>query len=310
MMTYYISMITTFVITLAAMAFFTLLERKILGYAQIRKGPNKVSIMGIPQPMADALKLFTKTSSTPTSANFLPFAISPMSSLLLALILWTLAPTPNPSMFINYGIVLFLCISSLSVYTTISMGWASNSKYALLGALRSIAQTISYEVTLALWLIATLFMLNSFNLQWMSTNSTFMFTIIYPIILYIWFTCLLAETNRTPFDFAEGESELVSGFNIEYSSSFFAFIFMSEYMNIMFVSIMTSILFMQKLLSPLMSFSLLILQSMIIMIMFIILRATLPRMRYDRLMNLTWMSFLPASLAFILNTSWISMLWY
>nr|AOR87143.1 NADH dehydrogenase subunit 1 [Typosyllis sp. patternB] len=309
MMTFLISIMFSFIFALAAMAFFTLLERKILGYAQIRKGPNKVSIMGIPQPMADALKLFSKAQSMPTMSNFIPFTVAPMSSLLLALILWVLAPTPHPSVFILYGVVLFLCISSLSVYTTIGMGWSSNSKYALLGALRSIAQTISYEVTLALWLIAALYLLNSFNLQWVMNNSTFMITLLSPIITYVWFTCLLAETNRTPFDFAEGESELVSGFNIEYASTLFAFIFMSEYMNIMFVSIMTSTLLLQKTLYPIFSFGFLISQALLIMLMFIILRATLPRMRYDRLMNLTWMSFLPASLAFIMNKALLSTLW-
>nr|URP31073.1 NADH dehydrogenase subunit 1 [Syllis sp. JYC-2022] len=307
MMTFNMSILSTFIFALAAMAFFTLLERKILGYMQLRKGPNKVSVMGLPQPIADALKLFTKSSSTPMMANLLPFLLSPMISLVLALILWVLMPSPNPSMYLKYGLILFLCISSLSVYTTIGMGWSSNSKYALLGALRSVAQTISYEVTLALWLISALFLINNMNIQWMMNNNMFSIMILSPIMMYIWFTCLLAETNRTPFDFTEGESELVSGFNTEYASSSFAFIFMSEYMNIMLVSIMSSALFMQKMQSHIMSFTLMTMQSIFIMVMFIVIRGTLPRMRYDRLMNLTWMSFLPLSLSYIINKVWLAL---
>lgn len=310
MITYSLSMLITFILALASIAFFTLLERKILGYSQIRKGPNKVTIIGLPQPMADALKLFTKTPRNPTLANLIPFTISPIVRLILALILWILAPTPNPRNFIKYGLVFFLCISSLSVYTTIGIGWSSNSKYALLGALRRIAQTISYEVTLALWIIAVLFTLNTFNLQWTINNSTFILLILSPIIFYVWFTCLLAETNRTPFDFSEGERELVSGFNIEYSGSLFAFIFISEYINIILVSIISTLLFLQKSLSPLTSFPMLIIQSLALIIVFILLRATLPRIRYDRLMNLTWISFLPARLAFITNISLVSILWH
>ena len=307
MITFNISILSTFVFALAGIAFFTLLERKILGYIQIRKGPNKVRVIGLPQPIADALKLFTKRSSTPIIANVLPFLLSPIIRLVLALILWILAPSPNPSIFIKYGLILFLCISRLSVYTTIGMGWSSNSKYALLGALRRVAQTISYEVTLALWLISALFLINSINIQWIINNSIFSIIVLSPIIIYIWFTCLLAETNRTPFDFTEGERELVSGFNTEYARASFAFIFISEYINIILVSILSRSLFIQKIQRHIISFTLIIIQSIFIIIIFIVIRGTLPRIRYDRLINLTWISFLPLRLRYIINKTLLAL---
>nr|BDI12965.1 NADH dehydrogenase subunit 1 [Abarenicola claparedi oceanica] len=303
-LSFILSIITIYLMALLAMAFYTLVERKALGYFQLRKGPNKVGIMGLPQPLADALKLFAKEQAKPINANFMPFLFAPISSLILTLILWSLFPLPSPTFFIPYGVLMFLCISSLNVYTTLSAGWASNSKYALLGALRSIAQTISYEVSLALILMGLLCIQHSFNLHQL-THSPWIWPAIMSLpLLFTWFVSCLAETNRTPFDFAEGESELVSGFNVEYSSGGFALIFMAEYANILLMSLLTIVFFMSSETAALFSGPLLMLKTAIVAFLFIWVRATMPRMRYDRLMNLTWKSFLPMSISFlVLNTA-------
>uniref|UniRef100_A0AAU6QGB7 NADH-ubiquinone oxidoreductase chain 1 n=1 Tax=Prionospio sp. 3 MH-2023 TaxID=3059271 RepID=A0AAU6QGB7_9ANNE len=297
--TYILSTTLTFILILLAMAFFTLLERKILGYIQIRKGPNKVGIMGLPQPFADALKLFVKEQAHPTMTNYTPFYFAPTLSLILALLLWALYPTNTPSIILPFGILLFLCISSLNVYSTLMAGWSSNSKYSLIGALRSIAQTISYEVSMSLILLSALLSFNSYNFITPSFN-----TLSWPMILMLpmallWFITMLAETNRTPFDLAEGESELVSGFNTEYSSGPFALIFMAEYTSILAMSMFTTALFSSSnmmILSDLYFAT----KTTMVAILFIWVRGTLPRMRYDRLMALTWKTFLPAILALLI----------
>nr|YP_009107131.2 NADH dehydrogenase subunit 1 [Tylorrhynchus heterochaetus] len=288
--------LVTYVTTLIAMAFFTLLERKILGYIQLRKGPNKVSLSGIPQPFADAVKLFTKELNKPTLANTLPFIFAPTMGLFLALIMWILYPHSINPLFMKWGILLFLCISSMNVYTTLISGWSSNSKYSLLGALRSIAQTISYEVSMALIILTPLMIMYSLSFNIYFYNQvTPSILVMWPIAI-IWFISCLAETNRTPFDLAEGESELVSGFNTEYSSGTFALIFMAEYTNILVMSMLTAALFFTC--SPielLKDFSMIIM-TMILSIMFLWARGAFPRMRYDKLMALTWKQFLPASI--------------
>nr|AVW86187.1 NADH dehydrogenase subunit 1 [Iphione sp. YZ-2018] len=295
-----INILISFLMALLAMAFFTLLERKALGYFQTRKGPNKVGLSGIPQPLADALKLLIKEQTKPSLANTAPFLVAPVFSLFLALALWTLYPSSFPTHFIAFGAMLFLCISSLNVYSTLAAGWSSNSKYSLLGALRSIAQTISYEVSMALILLGALTLLFSFNITAMNMNQmSWLMLMIFPSFI-TWFTTTLAETNRTPFDFAEGESELVSGFNTEYSSGAFALIFMAEYTNILMMSLLTSIFFIGVMPSALMNNLFLFLKTSALAFMFLWIRGSFPRMRYDRLMNLTWKSFLPFSLAALL----------
>uniref|UniRef100_A0AAU6QGC0 NADH-ubiquinone oxidoreductase chain 1 n=1 Tax=Prionospio sp. 4 MH-2023 TaxID=3059272 RepID=A0AAU6QGC0_9ANNE len=296
---YTLSTFLTFVLILLAMAFFTLLERKILGYIQIRKGPNKVGIMGLPQPFADALKLFLKEQALPSMTNYAPFYFAPMLSLVLALLLWALYPTSTPSLLLPFGILLFLSISSLNVYSTLVAGWSSNSKYSLIGALRSIAQTISYEVSMSLILLTALLAFNSYNFI-SSAFNTFIPTIflISPMAI-IWFITMLAETNRTPFDLAEGESELVSGFNTEYSSGPFALIFMAEYTSILAMSLFTAALFTSSQTGVLEDFYFAI-KTLLIAVAFIWVRGTLPRMRYDRLMSLTWKTFLPAVISLII----------
>lgn len=280
-----------FIISLLAIAFYTLLERKVLGYIHLRKGPNKSSVIGITQPLADALKLFLKEQSYPKIANTLGFLFSPLIRLLLSLIIWFLYPYINPSFLIPISIILFLCISSLNVYTTIWSGWFSNSKYALLGALRRVAQTISYEVRITLILLRILISSLTLTLSSLILQKSWPL-LISPILFIIWFTTILAETNRTPFDFAEGESELVSGFNTEYRRGTFALIFIAEYSRIIIIRILTAIIFSGHLPNYFLYNFILVLKAIIVAIIFLWIRGTLPRIRYDKLIYLTWKTFL------------------
>lgn len=290
---------------LIAMAFYTLLERKLLGYMQIRKGPNKVILIGIPQPIADAIKLFLKEQVYPFLSNKVYFIISPILSLALALILWSVYPRKNTSYWFIFSMLFFLCVSSINVYPTFISGWRSNSKYALLGALRGVAQTISYEISIALILIRVMILLLSMDLN---INIIIRYT---PLVLLIipmgalWVITILAETNRAPFDFAEGESELVSGFNIEYSSRIFAIIFIAEYSIILFIRILISLFFFY----PSSSYNIrLVIVTILFATVFVWVRASFPRIRYDLLIILTWKAFLPFSLAVSLLLSIISLL--
>jgi NADH-ubiquinone oxidoreductase chain 1 len=267
------------------MAFYTLLERKLLAYFQLRKGPNKVLLMGLPQPIADALKLFLKEQTSPRTANFIPFLIAPSIGLTLALILWPLYPNYYSPFLFSFGALIFLCISRLNVYTTLAAGWASNSKYALLGAIRAIAQTISYEVRIALILLTPLTIHASFDFSYIASSLTPKIFPLYPVAI-IWFITILAETNRTPFDFAEGESELVSGFNIEYSAAGFALIFIAEYINILIISLLTSALFLTLPLGPGWHPLTITLFTLLTAMLYVWVRATFPRLRYDLLISL------------------------
>nr|YP_010977222.1 NADH dehydrogenase subunit 1 [Siboglinum plumosum]WNZ34609.1 NADH dehydrogenase subunit 1 [Siboglinum plumosum] len=290
------SLITlTYLMVLLSMAFFTLLERKLLGYLQLRKGPNKISLMGLPLPFADAIKLFCKEYSSMMKANTMLFVTMPIFNLAMALLLWSLYPYSSPSFFFSYGSLLFICLSSTMVYPLMLSGWSSNSKYALIGAIRSIAQTISYEVNMSFILLTLMIIFSSFNLVSMSVTHSSPLMILLPFLFLIWVASILAETNRTPFDLSEGESELVSGFNVEYSSNSFAFIFMAEYTNILAMSLFSTIFFFS---SPLPIFHDMVTPMKIILvaIFFIWARGTLPRMRYDLLMSLTWKSLLPITI--------------
>lgn len=292
--------IITYVIILLAIAFFTLLERKGLGYFQIRKGPNKVGIAGLPQPLADALKLFTKEVSIPTLSNTVPFIIAPSAGLFLALILWILYPHAYPLFFIAFGTIFFLCVSRINVYTTLGAGWSSNSKYSLLGALRGIAQTISYEVRITLILLSALIALSSLNFNDIFNSQLTPISLLCLPLLFTWFTTTLAETNRTPFDFAEGESELVSGFNTEYRRGLFALIFIAEYINIIIISLLTALFFFSFPVSPIVSPLIISGATTALAFTFIWVRASYPRIRYDRLIQLTWKGFLPFSLGLLM----------
>ena len=280
---------------LVNVAFLTLLERKVLGYAQARKGPNKVRAAGVLQPFADAVKLFLKERVLPTSGNLFTYRVAPVLRLLLTLWVWRLMPLREGPIRFSYSAVVLLMVIRFGVYATLLAGWASNSKYGLIGALRGVAQTISYEVRLALFLFRFLLVPVTLNLSLLrQTNSELaLLGCLAPLVL-LWFVSCLAETNRTPFDFAEGERELVSGFNIEYGRGGFALIFMAEYGSILFLSLLTASLIITS------STHTIVLYVLIraIRVAWIWARATLPRYRYDILINLAWKRLLPVSLHF------------
>nr|YP_010592944.1 NADH dehydrogenase subunit 1 [Anomala corpulenta]WAB65627.1 NADH dehydrogenase subunit 1 [Anomala corpulenta] len=285
------------VCVLVGVAFLTLMERKVLGYIQIRKGPNKVGFMGIPQPFSDAIKLFTKEQTYPLMSNFIIYFMSPVFNLFLSLLLWMCMPFFTFLFNFNLGILYFLCCSSLSVYTIMIAGWSSNSNYALLGGIRSVAQTISYEVSLSLILLSFLFLILSLNiLDFMKFQSMVWFIFLCLPLSMMWLASSLAETNRTPFDFAEGESELVSGFNVEYSSGGFALIFLAEYSSILFMSMLCVMLFLG---GNIFSFGF-YMKLVFMAFVWVWVRGTLPRYRYDKLMYLCWKGFLPVALNFLL----------
>lgn len=292
-----VSRLLLVICVLVGVAFLTLLERKVLGYIQIRKGPNKVGFWGIPQPFADAIKLFTKEQTYPVLSNYLPYYISPIFSLFLALIVWLIIPYLTGLHNFSLGLLFFLCCTSLGVYTVIVAGWASNSNYALLGGLRAVAQTISYEVSLALILLSFVFLIGSYSLLDFKVYQEYRWFIFitFPLAL-AWFASCLAETNRTPFDFAEGESELVSGFNVEYRRGGFALIFIAEYARILFIRILFCVLFLGCDVLRIIFY----LKLVFLAFIFIWVRGTLPRFRYDKLIFLAWKSFLPLSLNYLI----------
>lgn len=282
---------------LVGVAFVTLLERKILGYIQIRKGPNKVGYIGILQPFSDAVKLFTKEQVIPTVSNFLIYYICPVFSLFISLLVWAVLPYEVNLMRFSLSILFFLCCLSIGVYSTIVAGWSSNCKYSLLGSLRAVAQTISYEVRLALILLSFVILIGGFNLNLFNEYQiNFWFIVIAFPLGIVWFRSCLAETNRTPFDFAEGESELVSGFNTEYGAGGFALIFIAEYARILFIRVLFVIFFLGS--RP---FSAVFyLKRVIVAFIFVWVRGTLPRLRYDKLMYLAWKSYLPLSINYLI----------
>nr|YP_009227641.1 NADH dehydrogenase subunit 1 [Gryllotalpa unispina]AGO20449.1 NADH dehydrogenase subunit 1 [Gryllotalpa unispina] len=278
-------------------AFLTLLERKVLGYIQIRKGPNKVGFVGLPQPFSDAIKLFTSEQTWPELSNYFLYYFSPVFSLFLSLLVWMVFPYITNLFSFSLGILFFLCCASMGVYGVMIAGWSSNSNYALLGGLRAVAQTISYEVSLVLLLMSFLFMIEGFMLSdFYEFQSGTWFIFFGTPLAMCWFSSSLAETNRTPFDFAEGESELVSGFNVEYSGGGFALIFLAEYASILFMSMMFSVVFLGGDIMTLYFY----LKLLFVSFMFVWVRGTLPRFRYDKLMQMAWKSYLPVSLNFLI----------
>nr|YP_010373784.1 NADH dehydrogenase subunit 1 [Malcus setosus]UPI55285.1 NADH dehydrogenase subunit 1 [Malcus setosus] len=282
---------------LVSVGFVTLFERKILGYIQLRKGPNKVGFIGLLQPFSDGIKLFFKEQSYPYLSNFLLYYLSPIFMLIISFLLWVLFPFVVNVFNFNFGFLFFLVCTGLGVYGVMISGWSSNSSYSMLGCLRSLAQTISYEVSMALIMMS--FIIFTFNFCFMNFYyyQLYIWFIFFSFpLFYCWLCTCLAETNRSPFDFAEGESELVSGFNVEYSGSGFAFIFLSEYMNIIFMSMITVVMFLG---CDLMSFFFFF-KMVFIIFWFIWVRGSLPRFRYDKLMSLTWKGFLPISLNYFM----------
>nr|YP_010958490.1 NADH dehydrogenase subunit 1 [Ophidion marginatum]WMY90760.1 NADH dehydrogenase subunit 1 [Ophidion marginatum] len=303
-MMYIISPLTLIVPVLLAVAFFTLIERKVLGYMQLRKGPNIVGPYGLLQPIADGVKLFIKEPVRPSTSSPFLFLAAPLMALALALTLWAPMSLPHPLIDLNLSILFILALSSLAVYTILGSGWASNSKYALIGALRAVAQTISYEVSLGLILLSTIILTGGFTLFTFTVAQEAVWLIIpsWPLAA-MWFTSTLAETNRAPFDLTEGESELVSGFNVEYAGGPFALFFLAEYSNILLMNTLSACLFLGTThysgFSELTTVSLMI-KTTILSAFFLWTRASFPRFRYDQLMHLLWKSFLPLSLALII----------
>nr|NP_944750.1 NADH dehydrogenase subunit 1 [Monodon monoceros]CAD88027.1 NADH1 protein [Monodon monoceros] len=287
---------------LLAVAFLTLVERKILGHMQLRKGPNIVGPHGLLQPFADAIKLFTKEPLRPATSSTTMFIIAPVLALTLALTMWVPLPMPYPLINMNLGVLFMLAMSSLAVYSILWSGWASNSKYALIGGLRAVAQPISYEGTLAIILLSVLLMNGSFTLSTLNTTQEKLWLLFpsWPLAM-MWFISTLAETNRAPFDLTEGESELVSGFNVEYAAGPFALFFLAEYTNIIMMNMFTTILFLGAFHDPHMPELCtmnLIAKSLLLTMSFLWIRASYPRFRYDQLMHLLWKNFLPLTLAF------------
>nr|YP_009731680.1 NADH dehydrogenase subunit 1 [Gynanisa maja]QHR79499.1 NADH dehydrogenase subunit 1 [Gynanisa maja] len=293
----FIGLLILIIGVLLGVAFLTLLERKVLGYIQIRKGPNKIGLMGVLQPFSDAIKLITKEQTYLNYSNYFCYYFSPIMSFNMSLLIWMLIPYYFNMISFNLGVLFFLCVISLGVYTVMIAGWSSNSNYALLGGLRAVAQTISYEVSLALIFMSSLLMIMDFNFMMFFFYQKEIWLIWFMIPLSLcWISSMMAETNRTPFDFAEGESELVSGFNVEYSSGGFVLIFLAEYSSILFMSMMFVMIYLGGYDMSLMYY----LKLSLISFLFIWVRGTLPRYRYDKLMYLAWMGYLPMSLNFLL----------
>ena len=293
---------------LLSVAYLTYFERKVIGAMQLRRGPNVVGPFGLLQPMADGLKLFLKETIIPSGANRVVFMIAPMITFILALVAWAVIPFDKGMVLadINVGILYLFAISSLGVYGILMAGWASNSRYAFLGAIRSAAQMVSYEVSMGFIIITVLLCVGSLNLSDIVIAQKGMWFVIplFPMAV-IFFISTLAETNRHPFDMPEAEAELVAGYNVEYSAMGFALFFLGEYANMILMSAMTSILFLGGWLPPfdMLPFTLvpgpiwLAIKICFCLFIFIWVRATFPRYRYDQLMRLGWKVFLPLSLA-------------
>ena len=300
--------IVVIVCVLISVAYFTVVERKIMGGIQRRRGPNVVGYLGLMQALADGLKLFAKETVYPNNANPRLFIFSPILVFVLSLVGWSVIPFSNNVVVsdINLGVLFLFAISALSVYGIVLAGWSSNSKYAYLGALRSAAQMISYEISMGFTVVAVIISASSFNLNKivLAQTETFFAFLLLPVFI-IFYISILAETNRHPFDLPEAEAELVSGYNVEYSSMTFALFFLAEYSNMLLMSSMAAILFLGGWLSVLPFFFgnsfWLCLKILIGVVFFILTRAALPRYRYDQLMHLNWKSFLPIALGYFLG---------
>ena len=292
-------------------AYVTYSERKIIGFMQSRMGPMRVGPSGLLQPIADVLKLVSKEIIIPTNANKGIFLTAPMLMLIPSLLVWSVIPLSEYFIIsnINAGLLFILALTSLSVYGVILAGWASNSKYAFLGSMRSAAQIIAYEIAMGFALVGVLMLSGSLNLQQIilaqsGTIFNWYWLPLFPLFI-IYFIAGVAETNRAPFDVSEGESEIVAGFHVEYSGMAFAMFFLAEYMNLILISILCSIMFFGGWLSPfegtfinpyisfIPGFVWLSLKTLIFIFIFLWLRATLPRYRYDQIMRLGWKVFLP-----------------
>lgn len=293
---------------LISVAFFTIVERKGMGIIQRRKGPNVIGIVGLLQPFADGLKLFAKETILPSNSNSFIFFMAPILTFFLSLISWVVIPFSDQLVFadIGVGVIYLLAVSSLSVYGIIIAGWSSNSKYSFLGALRSTAQMISYEVSIGFVVVNICVLAGSFNLNDIILAQRYAWFILPSLpVFIIFYISMLAETNRHPFDLPEAEAELVSGYNVEYSSMTFALFFLGEYSNMLLMSAFSALLFLGGWL-PLFNFFpgsfWFSLKVSIGVTFFILTRACLPRYRYDQLMDIGWKCFLPMSLGYFIFT--------
>lgn len=296
---------------LISVAYLTLAERKIIGYSQTRKGPNVVGIYGLLQPLADGVKLFSKEMLIPNHVSIFLYFFSPILALTLGLAVWGLMPLNSYSVIsdINLGILIIFALSSVGVYAILMSGWSSNSKYAFMGALRAAAQMISYEVSIGLIIISVILCSGSMSLINIIYSQEQTIWFIFPLLpaAFMFFISCLAETNRAPFDLTEGESELVSGYNVEYSSMTFALFFLAEYAHIIFMSFLFTLIFLGGwsfiISSPILFF----IKGTFIVFLFVWVRTSFPRLRYDQLMSLLWKSYLPLSLGLIILVN--SILW-
>nr|CDR49920.1 NADH-ubiquinone oxidoreductase chain 1 [Xenophyes cascus] len=290
---YYLGFILLLVVLLIEVSFFTLFERSVLGYIQLRKGPNSVGYQGMIQPFSDAISLFTSESLYPLRSAYSVYFISPLMGVFLSLIGWFVYPFVFHLGTFSFGVLYFMCVSSIGVYVLLASGWSSSCTYSVLGCMRAVAQTISYEINLMIVLMSLLFLIRGFDLMEFSQFQSYIWFVFWMFPLFIiLLSSLFAETNRAPFDFAEAESELVSGFNVEYSGGGFAFIFMAEYLNVMLMGLLINVLFLG---GDFLSFIFFI-DLVFIMFLFIWIRGSFPRYRYDKLMGLAWSVYLPICL--------------
>lgn len=270
---------------LISVAFLTLLERKVLRYTQLRKGPNKLGLVGVVQPFSDAIKLFSKEKSLPFMVNSFFFVFFPIFRFFVLIFVWVCLPSISGWVDMSYGVLVFLCLAAISVYGTVLSGWSRTSKYSLLGSLRAVAQRISYEVVWAFLFLILIYSYHSISLNYIyNFNRIFFYMFINLISFLLFFIVCVVESNRAPFDLAEGESELVSGFNVEYGGFLFAIIFLGEYSSIIWLCFLIGTLFFLSLRFFFVIFLILI---------FLFLRSSYPRIRYDILMSLTWKKMLP-----------------
>jgi len=297
---------------LIAVAYLTFVERKVIGYMQVRLGPNRVGPKGLLQPIADALKLMTKEIVIPTGANKVLFLMAPILSIMPALAAWAVIPFDPDLVLANVdaGLLYVMAITSMGVYGVIIAGWASNSKYAFLGSMRSAAQIVSYEIAMGFALVGVLMMAHTLNLGEIVRKQegawgllSWNFVPLFPMFL-VYLISGVAETNRSPFDVAEGESEIVAGFHVEYSGMAFAVFFLAEYANMILIATMTSIMFLGGWLSPVpflpSGFPWLAAKVAFVLFLFLWFRATFPRYRYDQIMRLGWKVFIPVTLVWLI----------